>query len=288
MRLNILNMKKIAILILGFVITNQSIAQVSVTEDNDIKNFRFGLKGDLSFDWLNIDNDKKFLANGVGAGYDWGMQMEFKLNNTVSIVTGLSLKSNSLKLSYLGASSADSTYYVLDKDEAFVPFDTAALSNVNNKVFLLENRKVSANYINIPVALKMKTKEIGYLTYFGQFGANIGVNTKSRATDDAFLRTQNADSSYAFTSLVNEKLEMTNGTQILRLGLQIGGGAEYNFSGSTSLLLGITYNHYFTNALRNEKNEDYLQTYDQVDTEWQAAAAKVLPGSVSITVGILF
>ena len=38
MRLNILNMKKIAILILGFVITNQSIAQVSVTEDNDIKN----------------------------------------------------------------------------------------------------------------------------------------------------------------------------------------------------------------------------------------------------------
>jgi hypothetical protein len=215
------------------------------------------------------------------------MQMEFRLNKTASIVTGLSLKSNTLKLSYLGATSADSTYYILDKDEAFVPFDTAALSNVNNSVYLLQDRKIKANYINIPIALKMKTKEIGYLTYFGQFGANIGINTKSRATDEAF-KLNTTSSTTTYTAATNEKLEMTEGSQLMRLGLQIGGGAEYNFSGSTSLLLGITYNHYFTNALRNEKNEDYLQSYDAVDMEWQAAAAKVLPGSLSITVGILF
>jgi hypothetical protein len=34
--------------------------------------------------------------------------------------------------------------------------------------------------VNIPIILKMKTKEIGYFTYFGEFGAVLGFKTKAR------------------------------------------------------------------------------------------------------------
>ena len=33
----------------------------------------------------------------------------------------------------------------------------------------------------------MKTAEIGYLTYFGQFGLNTSIKTKARATDGGVI-----------------------------------------------------------------------------------------------------
>jgi len=274
-------MKKILVLatvLFGLnTITN---AQVSVTEDNNIKNFRFGLKGDLSIDWLSPDNDKKFESNCVGIGYDWGLQLEFRLNKTLSFVSGLSLKNSSGSLNYFSASSADSTFYILDKDEEFVPFDTAAANVATNTVYFLQSRKYSINYVNIPLMLKMKTNEIGYLTYFGQFGANIGIKTKARVSDESKLVNGN---------VVNkEKLDLTDGVQPIRFGITIGGGAEYNFSGSTSMFFGLQYNHYFTNTLTSEKNEKYLRKFDSTEGTFDNVGAKAMPGSVSLTVGILF
>ncbi len=298
-------MKKIillATLLIG--ISSITSAQVSVSEDNDIKNFRFGLKGGLSIDWLNVDNDKKFQSGGTGLGYHWGLQLEFRLNKTLSFVSGISLTTNSLKINYSGASSADTVLYVLDRDENFVDFpdDTAGVfSNMltpTNNVFWLKNRAIKANYVNIPIALKMKTKEIGYFTYFGQFGANIGIRTGAKTTDgvdrlvfktDSLVNTETLYSSNTeLTSTENEKLDLTSAVQPVRLGLKIGGGAEYNFSGSTSMYFEVNYNHYFTNGLRKESKETYLNALDYVDKTFENVGAKAIPGSVSLTVGILF
>jgi opacity protein-like surface antigen len=252
----------------------------SAQDGSEDKNFRFGLKGDLSLDWLNPDNDKKFESNGVGIGYDWGLQLEFKINKTLSFVSGLSLKNSSGSLKYFGASSADSTFYILDKDEEFVPFDTAALGVTTNTAYFLQNRKYSINYVNIPVILKMKTNEIGYLTYFGQFGANIGIKTKARVNDESKLVNGNVVS--------KEKLDISDGVQPVRFGITIGGGAEYNFSGSTSMFFGLQYNHYFTNALTSEKREKYLRKYNSSTNTYENVGAKALARSVSLTIGILF
>jgi len=294
-------MKKLVVLLLTIALAQNSFGQVSVTEDNDIKNFRFGLQVGTSFDWLNIDKEKKFEKGGAGIGFDWGLQMEFKLNKTLSVLTGLSLKSNTFKLNYEGASSFDSTFYFLSDDE-FVKFDTASFSSNSDKLYLLKNRKIKANYINIPIALKMKTNEIGYLTYYGQFGVNLGILTKARAFDitesqDVTMIPAHGDTliAYQFTKnddKENEKIDLTNTVSKIRLGLLVGGGAEYNFSGNTSAFLTIQYNHYFTGALSTEKNEDYLRTYNRetkiAEDQWKPVAAKVLPGSISITLGILF
>jgi opacity protein-like surface antigen len=270
-------------------------AQVSVTEENDVKNFRFGLLGGLSIDWLNVDNEKKFLSGGAGLGYHWGLQLEFKLNKTLSFVSGLSLTTNTMQLNYNSATSADTVLYILDKDEAFVPFggDSASiyssLLNTNNNAYWLKDRKIKANYVNIPIALKMKTKEIGYLTYFGMFGANIGIKTGAKTND--MVQELNVDTLGVFTfdeSLEKSKLDITKGVQPVRVGLKIGFGAEYNISGSTSLYGELNYNHYFINALRKESNEDFLNKYDYADKRFENVGAKAIPGSVSLTIGVLF
>lgn len=279
-------------------------AQVSVSEENDIKNFRFGLKGGMSIDWMNVDNDKKFAPGGAGLGYHWGLQLEFRLNKTLSFVSGLSLTTNTMKINYFGATSADTVMYMLDRDEAFIDFggDTssvfASMENSNNNVYWLKNRSIKANYVNIPLALKMKTKEIGYFTYFGQFGANIGIRTGAKTNDDVqevsidvdtlttagFNNTQTS----LDESLTKEKLDLTSAVQPVRLGLRIGGGAEYNFSGTTSAYFEVNYNHYFTNALRKESNETFLNKFDYIDKAFENVGAKSTMGSISLTVGILF
>lgn len=271
-------------------------AQVSVTEDNDIKNFRFGLLGGLSLDWLNVDNDKKFETGGIGLGNHWGLQLEFKLNNTLSFVSGLSLTSNTLRLNYNTASSADTVLYILNKDEEFVDFpsDSANISSTmmdpTNNVYWLQGRKIKANYVNIPIALKMKTKEIGYMTYFGQFGANIGIKTGSKSNDMVQKVVIDTLGAYTFNSESIEltKLDLSKAVQPVRVGLKIGFGVEYNVSGSTSIYGELNYNHYFTNALRKESNETFLNKYDYADKRFENVGAKVIPGSISLTVGVLF
>lgn len=267
-------MKKIGLVLLAIWGLN------TISKAQDDKNFRFGLKGDLSFDWLTPDNQKKFENDGVKVGYDWGLQLEFKLSDIISVVTGASLKYSAGALSYSTGSSADSTYYILNKDQEFVDFDTAAFSVASNTLYRLKSRSYKISYLNIPIALKMKTKEIGYFTYFGEFGANVGIRTRARVNDESELINGSA------VSL--NKLDLDKGVGFMRAGLLIGGGAEYNLSGSTSLFGALHYNHYFTNTLKPASGEDYLRRFNSETNEYEAVAAKTFAKSVSVTVGILF
>lgn len=274
-------MKKVIYAIVGLLIMNSSFGQVSVSEDNNIKNFRFGLLGESSINWLSPDNQKKFQNGGTPLGFGWGIQMEFRLNKVTSIVTGFGLYNTKSKLDFAGASSADTAYYLLNKDASFVNFsDSATNLAAGNTMYWLQNRTYKINYVTIPLAIKMKTKEIGYMTYFGQFGANIGIKTKTRVNDEVI-----AYGSSNKTTISD--LNLDKGTQPVRMGLTIGGGGEYNFSGTTSLFFGVNYNHFFTNALKKE--DPYLMKgVDANGVGGTPIAQKAIPGSVSVVVGILF
>jgi hypothetical protein len=274
-------MKKIFI---GLAILS-SITTLNAQESSG-KNFRFGLKGELSFDWLNSSNKKKLLNGGVGVGYDWGMQLEFKIADNFSFVSGLSLKTSSYKLDYRGATEADSIVYILDKNSELVERkEDGSFDIANQRAFLMNERSFKTNYINIPLIIKMKTKEIGYLTYFGQFGANLAFATKTRAKDSGF---ELDTATYKFTKgYTNEDLNLSKSIVPVRAGLIVGGGAEYNFSGSTSMFFALHYNHYFTSYLKS--NDKYTQKADVINPgKFVSGGYKTLPGAVTLTVGILF
>src|SRR3989442_1614163 len=48
----------------------------------------------------------------------------------------------------------------------------------------LNSRYYKTTYIVIPLYLKMKTKQIGAMTYYGEFGLNASIRLKSKVTDD--------------------------------------------------------------------------------------------------------
>ncbi len=278
-------MKKIIIIGVALLLSGISFAQSG--GENNVKNFRFGLKGNLSLDWMKPENEKKFTSGGSALGYGWGIQMEYRLNQTVSIVSGFGIQTAKGKINYFDAPSKDSVFYILDRDSEFVVFDTASFSK--NEEFQLLQRKYAINYVNIPVALKMKTKEIGYITYYGTFGLNLGIKTKARVKDDIQKSTLSGDSLVIIdnTKTTNDKLDATKSMSPLRAGLVIGGGGEYTIAGTTAVFFDLTYNYFFTNAVK--KHDKYLGVRDyEQETGYKEITQKFIPGSVTLTVGILF
>lgn len=265
-------------------------------QEEEGKKFRFGLLGNTSVGWLAPDDARKFSSGGVGLGLGWGLQMEFRLGKTTSFATGLNLEVFKASLNYddpdLSATSK-ATYYDLNSDFEYLPWDDLATIPDDTSLFQLTKRTYNINYVNIPLILKMKTKEIGYFTYFGEFGAVLGFKTKARVEDISNVISYDSTSlndpfTIVSTDESNLDLDLAKGTQPIRAGLRVGGGAEYNISGSTSLFFSLHYNYFITNALTRAASEDYLRSYDSDTGQFEAVGAKAIPGSVSLSVGILF
>jgi hypothetical protein len=122
--------------------------------------------------------------------------------------------------------------------------------------------------------IKMHTNEIGYMTYFGQFGLISSIKTKALA-NDAIM------SPITKTQSNKENLDINNDVSLFRFQLSIGGGAEYNLSGSTSLVFGVNYNLGFSNVLR--KNSRHI-----VDMSGTAIRQNASAHNIALSVGILF
>ena len=94
-----------------------------------------------------------------------------------------------------------------------------------------ENADLNVNYLEIPFILKLKTNEIGYVRYFGQFGLNNAVK-------------------------VGDKLQEGNDTEFtdagtFNTGLNMGGGLEYSISQQTSAVAGVYYVNGFSKVFDN-------------------------------------
>ena len=267
-----------------------------MSQEDEGKSFRFGLIGNTSIGWLAPDDERKYSSDGVGLGLGWGLQMEFKLGKTTSFATGLNLESFSASLNYAddALQAYKPTYYALN-DFNYVQWDenSAPIDSLQGDIYQLNQRKYKINYVNIPIILKMKTKEIGYFTYFGEFGAVLGFKTKARVNDIAdnvLYDTTNASFTLAPNgdNITLEELDLAKGTQPIRAGIRVGGGAEYNISGTTSLFFSLHYNYFITNALTRSQAEDFLRSYNVDTQEFEAVGAKAIPGSVTLSLGILF
>jgi len=255
-------MKKIATLILLIFIGNLAFSQ---TEEK-LKNFRFGLKGTPSLNWYKPDDQKKFESGGLRAKFGYGLITEFRLTSVASLTTGLQVDYDGGVLTF-----KDTVGYFISQDEIINKNDTAGKKYDS---FLLQERNYNTQYVSLPLMIKMKTKEIGYLTYFGTFGFTSSFRTKARVNDDGkYFGTT--------TNTTIKDLDVTKELSLIKLALNIGFGAEYNISGSTSLLFGLTYGNGFTNVLK--KDSEHL-----LDETASALKQKAYANNITLTVGILF
>lgn len=104
-------------------------------------------------------------------------------------------------------------------------------------------------YIELPITMKLKTNEIGYMTYYAQLGFGAAFNISAKSDFDVYY-----PATKVTTRVTDEN--MMDHTQLFKASLILGGGAEFNFSGNTSLMVGITYNNGFTNIFKDQSFVD--------------------------------
>ena len=261
----------------------------------EFREYRFGITALSSLGWLTPLQQKIYSRGKIGLGFGWGFNVEKNFNPNTSIRTGFSISTFKAGLNYYddNLSLNHKTYYVLDAQEEFVNWSPNT-SPPNGELYQLINRTYRINYFNIPFILKLKTNEIGYFTYYGEFGASIGIKTKALVEDDILAMNFASDSTISNilntdNSSSKKDINIKEGTKTVRLGLSLGAGAEYNLSGNTSLFFQLNWNYFLLDQLKSADKEKFLRKEtSEASGIFESVGAKSIPGTIVLSFGILF
>ena len=236
-------MKKIIAIVFllfsGGAIYAQDVAGVAV------KKHRFGVKIAPGISFLRIGKTGQE-RDGLDYSFGYGLQYEYGFSEYFSISTGF------LMNSFRG----DVTY--TENNPVFFVFNETVSGN-KNKITTeqIYGRQYTFKSVDIPVALKLRTAEIGYLTYFAEFGTTVSVIYDSYSSKNEV--SLSSGDTKSFLSADNEKID-TEDVNLFKLGLNLGLGVEYNLVGNTSLLVGLNWINGFTNVLKKKSNEIFYKS----------------------------
>ena len=183
----------------------------AVTYSQKVFNLTFLASPQVS--WLKSDS-KEIKGDGAFLGFGYGVEGDFFLGSpNYAIITGMTVSTTGGSLVYRKS----------------IPFDGASLP-VGTKVdYYLTN-------LEFPFALKMRTRDFNRYRYFAQFGLTNWFNIKARATtsDGSFQK-----------ETINDEIRVYN------VGLNVGGGLEYDLGHGNALTGGLVYSNGFTNTTTN-------------------------------------
>lgn len=193
------------------------------TDAQDYSKYRFGLQASPLLGWISPDV-ADYESDGIRMGFSWGGVMEYYFAKNYAIKTGFNLTNIGGKLKYNDK--------WLDK------------SGVSQGIGTL-SRTYQLKYFEIPVSIKFRTNEIGYMTYFGHIGISTNLLTSAKA-DDRFSLPLNTN------VMIWEKRDIQSDVLFIREALVVGLGVEYGITASTKLVSSLTYNNGFTDILRGK------------------------------------
>jgi hypothetical protein len=181
--------------------------------------FRFGLTLSPQMSWLSaVDNGLE--GNGAYLGFAYGLLMDLLIPDNYAFATGILVSYEGGKVTYL-----DSIKFNALPDILY-----PAGTNVDYRI----------QYIEIPLSMRLHTNQIGYITYYGQFGLQGGIAIRSRADIETFLPVANVTKQ-------NFGKDITPGN----FGLLVGGGLEYALTGNTAGLIGLQFTNGFIDVTDN-------------------------------------
>lgn len=149
--------------------------------------------------------------------------------------------------------------------------------------FASAEEAISLQYLDIPLTLKLRTNEIGYLTYYGQFGLDMSFRLKARR-----------DLTYNFENEPEQEVsdeDISDITLPIRMALQVGAGVEYNVSGTTYLIGGIVWNNGITNVFdRNfiKEDSDGNPEFSENNVLREGGKIKAINNYLGLTLGVVF
>lgn len=243
-------MKKVLALLAIAVVT---LPDLNAQDDQSV---RFGIKLSPNVGWLRSDT-KGLSSEGTKVGFTFGLMADFPLG-----IAGNYAFASGLYLTNVGGGFTSKLAFVEDSS--------------GPEIIKAMQTDLSLRYVDIPLTIKMKTNEIGYMRYFGQVGFMPSFNIRAKADFEVPVTTGTLSNGTPIVRSfeLKESEDFLDDTNLFRAALVIGGGMEYNFSGRTSLMVGVTYNNGFTNILKN--------------VEYDGKKAKVLNDFLELSVGVFF
>ena len=134
------------------------------------------------------------------------------------------------------------------------------MANDSSEYLVLRDRKLTQHWVELPLSFKFRTREIGHITYWGQFGLGLGLNLRATADDQVTYLYRN-DPEIVLGSEWVQDLEtgeiefkdvpVEDEVALMRAAMIVGLGIEYNLSGKTALLVGATFNNGLFNVANN-------------------------------------
>jgi hypothetical protein len=158
--------------------------------------------------------------NGSRTNIDFGLSIDQYFVPQYAFSTGLSITNMGGSLVYTNGKS-------LNTSEG--TFNLLANSQVDYQL----------EYIHIPFAVKMRTPQMGFFSFFAQLGFDPMINVQARA---------NINGSTISGSINKNNEGVGQEVYPIYLGYHISAGLTYRIAGSTSLLAGLTYINGFTDV----------------------------------------
>lgn len=217
-----------AVLTLSFNLKSQSDIQgYQVVQQEEVKPVRLGFIAAPALTWLSVEN-QEIDSKGLRAGFSFGALIDFTIAKTENYAF-----STGIMMNMADGGNLQNLTVVPERGEP------GGLEPAMRDVSL------SLQYLQVPLTLKLKTNEIGYMSYYGQLGLQGGIKFGARENGEyEYLRDPNS-------RVVIERENVNDETQLFNAGMLVGIGTEYNISGSTYLVFGLSYYHGFTNVLSN-------------------------------------
>lgn len=262
-------MKKIILFFLGAMLTTSLSAQT--------KPWKIALHVDPNVSWIKPDS-KYITAGDNKLNFGFGVSIDKMFTDNYAIGTG---------------------FNVLNTGGALTYYKYGATEDGARAISLLE-RTYKLRYLEIPVTLKLRTKEIGYITYWAQVGVGLGVNIRSKSDETIDYKkleyqdsTDNTTRWLDATSVTDQSIEdedIADDISIFRAGLIVAGGIEYNLAGDASIVAGVCFNNAFTNILKGQgvASTNNEPEFNLIDNSPKQFDLKGISNALSLQVGILF
>ena len=214
-------MKKIIIAIAFLLFMTNSYSQT--------KKVRVGLQFTNGLAFMKSDN-LDITDTKIGYAFSYGLPIEYYFNQNYALSTGFTV-------SHPRASRSNSP--------AINDVINDSTSNYANDNFIYPGVKeiYKLTYVEIPLTFKLRTNEIGYFRYFGEFGFVNAFRVRSRFT---------LENTSVENESINKKLDPFDlKTGFYNASLKVGGGFEYIISDKTALVVELSFNNGFVNILKD-------------------------------------
>ncbi|MEN8156217.1 MAG: porin family protein [Bacteroidota bacterium] len=197
----------------------------------------FNVHAGPQFAWLSSSAHDMIDPDGSILHMQAGIQMDYFFAENYAFIVGFGINNMGGNLSY-----AESVTYNPGENSVVVESG--------------DRMKMNLQYLDIPVGLKLKTEEMGYITGFLQVGLNPMLNINAK------LSTKDGASNY-------DKASIQESVNLFNLGYHVGIGAEYKLGGNTAATGGVRWTSGLINVTEND-------------------GASISVNAISIHLGIIF